>query len=116
MASRTDHVRAYYDAVDDGRTDDLVALFTEDVAYDRPGHPRIEGRDELRAFYRDGRPLSDGNHEVHDVIPDDDRVAVRGTFSGVQDGERVEIGFVDVHVFDGDRIGERYTYTDRDTV
>jgi ketosteroid isomerase-like protein len=116
MTDRVTTVRAYYDAVDDGRIEDLVALFTEDVAYDRPGHERIEGHEELREFYRESRPLSDGSHEVHDVIPAGDSVAVRGTFSGVQDGERVEIGFADVHVFDGDRIAERYTYTDRDTV
>nr|WP_231737039.1 nuclear transport factor 2 family protein [Halobacterium sp. CBA1126] len=115
----TDHearVREYYDAVDADRIDDLLALFADDVVYDRPGQPPIEGKDALEAFYREDRPLEDGSHEVHDVLVDDGRAAVRGTFSGVQDGDRVEFGFADVHVFADGRIAERYTYTDRDTV
>jgi len=115
----TDHaerVRAYYDAVDDERIDDLLELFADDVVYDRPGQPPIEGKDELEAFYREQRPLEDGSHTVHDVLVDDGEAAVRGTFSGVQDGDDVAFGFADVHVFEDGRIAERYTYTDRDTV
>ncbi|MFB6269767.1 MAG: nuclear transport factor 2 family protein [Halobacterium sp.] len=113
----TEHVRSYYQAVDDDRIDDLLDLFADDVVYERPGQDALEGKDELEAFYREGRPLSDGEHDVHDVLVDGDRAAVRGTFSGVQDGDRVEFGFADVHVFDDDGlITERYTYTDRDTV
>ena len=112
-----EHVRSYYDAVDDSRIDDLLALFAEGVSYQRPGQQPIEGLDALEAFYRDERPLSEGEHEVDDVLAAETSVAVRGTFTGVQDGDRVEIGFADVHVFDDDgRIAERYTYTDRDTV
>lgn len=117
MTSHTEHLRAYYDAVDDDRIDDLLALFADDVVYDRPGQQPIEGKGELEAFYREDRPLSDGSHAVNDVLLDGDRAAVRGTFAGVQAGERVELGFADVHVFDDDGlIAERYTYTDRDTV
>jgi len=116
MVDHTERVREYYDAVDEERVDDLLALFADDVVYDRPGQRPIEGKDALEAFYRDGRPLEDGNHTVHDVLVDGDRAAVRGTFSGVQGGETVEFGFADVHVFEDGRIAERYTYTDRDTV
>ncbi|XVH31834.1 nuclear transport factor 2 family protein [Haloferacaceae archaeon DSL9] len=112
-----DTVRRYYDLVDEGDTDALVALFAEDVRYERPGHDAIEGRDALRAFYEDGRPLSDGAHDVLDLAVDGDTVAVRGTFSGVQGDDRVSFGFADFHVFTDDgEIGRRYTYTDRDTV
>ena len=109
-------VRRYYDLVDAERYDDLVALFAEDVRYERPGQEPIEGRDALRTFYEEGRPLDDGAHEVHDVIVDGGTVAVRGTFSGRQDGERVAFGFADVHEFDGGSIACRHTFTDRDEV
>lgn len=109
-------VRRYYELVDDRAYDELVALFAPDVRYERPGQDAIEGREALREFYEAGRPLSDGEHELLSVSRDGDTVAVRGRFEGDQRGERVAFGFADFHVFDGDEIRERYTYTDRDTV
>jgi len=128
-------VRRYYELVDDGEHDALFELFTDDVVYDRPGQASIEGKEAFKRFYREGRPLEDGSHEVNAVVVSEDdagaegdsvdgadaadmgpTVAVRGTFSGVQDGEQVRFGFADFHTFDGDRIGRRYTYTDRDEV
>lgn len=115
---RESAVRSYYERVDAAEYEELVALFADDVSYHRPGQEPIEGREALAEFYHEGRPLSDGEHEVHEVVAgDDDTVAVRGTFSGVQDGERVAFGFADFHRFDDDgAIAERWTYTDRDTV
>lgn len=110
--------RRYYELVDAGEYDALVALFTEDVVYERPGQSTIEGREALRRFYEEERPLSNGEHELHAVVADGrgDTVAVRGTFRGEQDGDTVELGFADFHEFDGESIARRYTYTDRDTV
>ncbi len=109
-------VRRYYELVDDGAHDDLVALFAEDVRYERPGQAAIEGRAALREFYEAGRPLEDGSHEVDAVAVDGDTVAVRGRFRGRQDGETVAFAWADFHEFDGDRIARRYTFTDRDEV
>lgn len=109
-------VRRYYELVDEGAYDELVALFAADVTYERPGQPAIEGRDALRAFYEDGRPLEAGSHEVHSVVSDGETVAVRGTFSGLQDGERVSFDFADFHEFEDGEIARRYTFTDRDEV
>ncbi|WP_323172086.1 nuclear transport factor 2 family protein [Natrialba sp. PRR66] len=109
-------VRDYYDAVDAERYDELVSLFTDDVRYERPGQGAITGREELREFYLTGRPLEDGSHEIHDVLVDGTTAAVRGTFSGVQDGERVEFDFADVHELEEGQIARRYTFTDRDEV
>ncbi len=109
-------VRRYYDLVDAGDYDALVDLFTEDVVYERPGQTTIEGRAALREFYEEGRPLSNGSHELHAVVLDGDTVAVRGTFRGEQDGETVELGFADFHEFADGAIARRDTYTDRDTV
>lgn len=109
-------VREYYDLVDAEEYDALVALFAEEVRYERPGQGAIEGRDSLREFYLDGRPLEDGAHEVHDVVVDGTMAAVRGTFSGVQGGERVSFDFADFHEFADGKIHRRYTFTDRDEV
>ncbi|MXV62351.1 nuclear transport factor 2 family protein [Natronorubrum sp. JWXQ-INN-674] len=109
-------VEQYYDFVDAERYDDLVALFTEDVRYERPGQATIEGRDELRTFYLEERPLTEGNHDVHDLVVDGDTVAVRGSFSGRQGGESVAFDFADFHEFSDEAIARRYSFTDRDEV
>lgn len=116
MADPESVVRRYYDLVDAENYDDLVALFTDNVSYERPGQDAIEGRDALRTFYEEGRPLDDGSHEVHDVLVDGDTVAVRGSFSGRQNGKHVGFGFADIHEFDDGAIARRYTFTDRDEV
>lgn len=109
-------VRRYYELVDAARYDDLVELFAEDVRYERPGQPTIEGRDALREFYESGRPLEDGTHEIHSVIVEGRTAAVRGSFTGKRRGEQVQFGFADFHEFEDEVIARRYTYTDRDEV
>ncbi|PSP15245.1 ketosteroid isomerase [Halobacteriales archaeon QH_10_67_13] len=122
MASDSDAVdpeataREYYETVDAGDYERLVELFAEDVRYDRPGQGVLEGRDRLLTFYREERPLENGSHEVHDVLVDGDRVAVRGRFTGELDGDRVAFGFADFHEFEDGLIARRYTFTDRDAV
>jgi ketosteroid isomerase-like protein len=113
--SHEELVRGYYDAVDDDRIDDLLAVFTDDVTYERPGHPTIEGKHALERFYREERAL-DGTHALHDVVADGDTVSVRGTFTGTQDGDPVEIGFADFHRVADGAVAERHTYTTTGTV
>lgn len=115
--TRREVVRSYYEYIDEGAVDTLVSLFAPEVVYDRPGHPRIEGRRALERFYRHVRPLSNGSHELHSVIDGDDEVATRGRFRGEQEGTTVSIGFADFFQFDDEnQVRYRYTYTDRDTV
>jgi uncharacterized protein len=109
-------VEEYYEAVDDECYDDLVALFSEDVRYERPGQGAITGREKLREFYLEGRPLEDGRHEIHDIVVEGATAAVRGSFSGRQRGGSVEFGFADFHEFEDEKIARRYTFTDRDKV
>ncbi|WP_049971116.1 nuclear transport factor 2 family protein [Haladaptatus cibarius] len=112
-----DAVRSYYDYIDAEAYEDVFSLFASDIVYARPGQPPLSGMAEFREFYLEGRPLEDGEHEIEQLIVGDDTVAVRGRFSGVQDGERVSFGFSDFHRFDSEgKITERTTYTDRDTV
>lgn len=110
-------IRSYYDRIDADDYEAVFALFAEDVTYHRPGQPAIQGIDALRHFYLEERPLSEGEHDVAEILVDGDTVAVRGRFAGALDGERVEFGFADFHTFDADGlIVERHTFTDRDAV
>jgi ketosteroid isomerase-like protein len=109
-------VRSYYDRIDAGDEEGVFELFAEDVTYHRPGQEPIEGMNAFREFYLEGRPLSAGTHEVRQVLVDGDAAAVRGRFTGEQGGEPVGFGFADVHRFEGGKIVERHSYTDRDTV
>ncbi|WP_137283594.1 nuclear transport factor 2 family protein [Halorussus salinisoli] len=112
-----ENVRTYYDYIDAEDYESVFSLFAADVTYERPGQSNLSGMAEFREFYLEDRPLEEGNHEIHDVTADGDTVAVRGEFTGVQDGEEVSFGFADFHRFDEDgQITERWTYTDRDEV
>lgn len=110
-------VRAYYDAIDAEEYESVFACFDEDIVYERPGQADIEGIEALRAFYLDGRPLTDGSHEIRSLTSEGDTVAVRGRFEGAQNGTEVAFGFADFFEFTDDgTVDRRYTYTDRDTV
>jgi len=110
-------VREYYQRIDAGDHDGLLALFAADVTYERPGQGAIEGIDDLERFYRHERPLSEGDHDLQAVVVDGDTAAVRGRFTGRQGDRRVAFGFADFHTFDDDGlIAHRVTYTDRDEV
>ncbi|PSP55694.1 ketosteroid isomerase [Halobacteriales archaeon QS_1_67_19] len=112
-----DAVREYYDLVDAEEYEALFSLFADDVTYERPGQPSLSGIAEFRAFYREDRPLSDGVHEVDELVVEGDTVAVRGRFAGAKDGEDLQFGFADFHRFDdAGKITERWTYTDRGEV
>ncbi|MFW6448981.1 MAG: nuclear transport factor 2 family protein [Halobacteriota archaeon] len=109
-------MRRYYRLVDEDATDELIQLFADDVRYERPGQGAIVGRDALRRFYEDERPLSEGEHTIDAVVVDGATAAVRGRFTGRQDGHRVAFGFADFHEFENGEIARRYTFTDRDEV
>jgi len=54
----------YTHALDDGRTDDVVATFCQDGACDIPGMGTHEGRDALRAAYAKWKPRRPRRHLV----------------------------------------------------
>lgn len=57
-------IAAYAHALDDGRTDDVVALFTPDGVSDIPGTGVIEGHDALLAAYGRWKPRRPQRHIV----------------------------------------------------
>ena len=110
-------IRSYYEYVDAEAYGKLFELFAEDIVYERPGHPNLNGMVEFREFYRDDRPIGESNHTVDDVYRDGNTVVVRGRFDGTLDGGSVSFGFADLHEFDEEgKIHHRWTYTDLGTV
>ena len=57
-------IAAYTHALDDGRTDDVVATFCPDGSVDIPGMGRHEGHDALRAAYAGWAPRQPQRHLV----------------------------------------------------
>ena len=62
---------AYTQALDDGRTDDVVATFCEDGVVDIPGMGTHSGSDELRAAYAQWAPRRPQRHLVLNTLVTD---------------------------------------------
>ena len=62
---------AYAQALDDGRTDDIVATFCADGAVDIPGMGTHEGHDALRAAYARWTPRRPQRHVVVNTLVTD---------------------------------------------
>jgi hypothetical protein len=61
-------IAAYAQALDDGRTDDVVATFSADGVCDIPGLGMHQGRDALRAAYAGWRPERPMRHVVANTL------------------------------------------------
>ena len=64
-------IAAYTQALDDGRTDDVVATFCPDGVCDIPGMGTHEGRDQLRAAYAQWTPQRPQRHLVLNTLVTD---------------------------------------------
>ena len=61
-------IAAYAQALDDGRTDDVVATFCPDGGCDIPGLGTFEGHDALRAAYEKWKPRRPQRHLVVNTL------------------------------------------------
>ena len=101
-------VHRYYQLVAAGDVPALVALFSPDAVYERPGYAPLRGRDELTAFYRDARVIVDGRHRLRTTVTDGTAVAVHGDFEGLlKDGSRVRLRFADFFELDAEGLFRR---------
>ncbi len=104
-------IEKYYRLVDANDIDGILALFTANCIYERPGYDPILGSQALRRFYEVDRVIAAGAHVVDRVITAADSAAVEGIFEGVlRSGEEVSVRFADFfHMVEG-LIGSRRTY------
>jgi uncharacterized protein (TIGR02246 family) len=61
-------IAAQAHAQDDGRTDDLVALYTEDAVIVVPGVATLEGREAIRTAFNEWKPQTPQRHMVSNII------------------------------------------------
>jgi hypothetical protein len=64
-------IAAYTHALDDGRSDDVVATFVPDGVCDIPGLGTYEGHDALRGAYRSWEPRRPQRHLVVNTLVTD---------------------------------------------
>lgn len=76
-------------ALDEGRHDDWVDLFSSDAELTQPGHPPIVGREQLHRYARE-RKFADRVHLLGNVLVEpqgSDRLSVRSTFMVAESNE-----------------------------
>ncbi|MDU0294818.1 nuclear transport factor 2 family protein [Saccharothrix longispora] len=105
-------VHDFYRFVDSDDVPALVAMFTEDTTYHRPGYPPVVGQDGMSHFYTHQRVIKAGEHRVESVVLEGDQVAVRGSFEGVlRDGTRTSLRYADFFTLAADgRFSKRETF------
>jgi ketosteroid isomerase-like protein len=64
-------IAAYTHALDDGRTDDVVATYCADGAFEMPGMGTFEGHDALRTAYDGWKPRRPQRHLVTNTLVTD---------------------------------------------
>ncbi|HWD55603.1 MAG TPA: nuclear transport factor 2 family protein [Acidimicrobiales bacterium] len=76
-------IATYTHALDDGRTDDLVATYCPDGSCDMPGLGRHEGHDALREAYGGWKPVRPQRHLISNTLVtqwDDDEAQATSDF------------------------------------
>lgn len=105
-------IRDYYRYVDLEKWDSLFSLFSNEIVYNRPGHPPIVGIDNFRHFFLHVRTIKSSKHTLLAVVSNGYQVAVHGMFRGMmKDGTSAEFGFADFFEFSHDKISKRYSFT-----
>jgi hypothetical protein len=64
-------IATYAQALDDGRTDDVIATFCADGVADMPGMGVCEGHDAIRAAYEKWKPRRPQRHLVANTVISD---------------------------------------------
>jgi hypothetical protein len=83
-------IATYTHALDDGRTDDLVACFVRDGSCEFPGMGNVEGHDALRSAFAQWKPRRPQRHLVFNTLltewSDDDAAAISDVVFLLQGG------------------------------
>lgn len=105
--TRTDRVRDYYRAIDNGRYVELRDLLGREFVHDRPDRT-LYGRERFVSFMREERPDPNTTHAL-DAITAGERVVAEGRLLD-EAGESI-FRFADSFRFDDGRLIRLVTYT-----
>lgn len=105
-----DKVLAYYRLLDAQQFEVLLALYADNIVYNRCG-TIISGMPELRQFFMNERGLR-GIHTAHEIYELDREVIAKGSFVGKNpEGSLVVLQFAEFYYFDDeDKICRRESY------
>ena len=93
------NLEAMFRVIDACDWDSLGPFFHADLIYDRPGFPRLEGREPNVRFYREIRTLR-GEHRFDCFALEADAGVCWGRFVGWKtDGTPVDVEFADCYRF-----------------
>jgi len=97
-------------AVDAADWDGVARFFHPDLVYDRPGYPRLVGRDEVARFYREVRSIR-GEHLFEGFAIEPETGACWGRFVGSKkDGTPLDLEFADCYRFKDGLLWRRKSY------
>lgn len=108
-------VHKYYDTIDEKRFDEIGDVLDSEVVHYRPGGT-LEGREEFVEFMREERPTKETTHKVDGFygtgpkVADGREVVAVGRVVSDENDETL-FDFLDLFVFEGDKINEIRTYT-----
>ena len=104
-------MRRLIEAIDDENWAMLEQLFSPQIVYEVPGREPIRGLEQLMHYYRVQRRLSSGQHDIHGIMSDDIYAVAWGHFGATtENGESIDVRFVDHCRFDGELIHRRTVY------
>jgi hypothetical protein len=83
MSKHDDLVRRLLTVIDLRDWRELATLVTDDVRYDRPGYPTLDGIAEFLDFYRQTRIIADGKHRLESLLTAPTHGFCWGVFEGV---------------------------------
>lgn len=93
----------YYRVVDDDNFAAALDLFDDRIHYVRGTKTVIDGKNEMSNFYKKDRQIASGAHKDFIFQSQPLQTEVNGHFSGqLKTGERVEIDFRDIFIFNED--------------
>jgi ketosteroid isomerase-like protein len=108
-----ERVLRYFRLVDEGRIEEMLALFGEGIVYRRTGVDPIVGLPAMRAFYEGPRGIVTIRHDIVALVREGDCVAIEGRARAtLTDGGSFDRRIGEFFRFRDDLIVERNGYDD----
>lgn len=110
-------IATYTHALDDGRTDDVLATFCADGGFEMAGVGSFRGREDLRAFYEKVKPRQPQRHLVTNTVvtewTDDEATALSDVVLVVKGESEWSVRFVARYRDTLHRDGDRWKFHQR---